>query len=167
MNIRSTLLKEHSLRQTKKLAGYIGIDKNRFHELIEMVLSEDVKLAQRAAWVLGTHGENHPELIIPHLKELLNQMEKPVHDAVKRNILRVLQYLEIPPKYESRIADICFRLIGNSGEAIAVKAFSITVITNLSRKYPELRQELKSWYLLQSTTASKAVIKRMEKAGLI
>ncbi len=167
MILKSALLKEHSLRQTRKLADYIGIDKNRFKELIEIVLSDDEILAQRAAWVLGTHGENHPELIIPHLKHLLRQLDKPVHDAVKRNILRVLQYVVIPPRFESEAAEICFNLINDSREAIATKAFAITVIVNLSGKYPDLLNELKSWFSIHGQNSSKAVIKRMEKAGLL
>ena len=38
--------------------------------------------------------------------------------------------------------DLCYRYLKNPSEAIAVRAFSITVIYNISKPYPELLQEL-------------------------
>lgn len=38
----------------------------------------------------------------------------------------------------------CFNYIPNPDEAIAVKAFSLTVLENLSKQYPEILPELKT-----------------------
>ena len=40
----------------------------------------------------------------------------------------------------------CFNYIPNPDEAIAVKAFSLTVLENLSKQYPEILPELKNNY---------------------
>ena len=40
--------------------------------------------------------------------------------------------------------DICFEYISSPTEAIAVKAFALTVLENLSQQYPEIRSELKT-----------------------
>jgi hypothetical protein len=39
--------------------------------------------------------------------------------------------------------DICFRYIAFPNEAVAVKAFSLTVLQNLSKTYPEILPEIK------------------------
>ena len=39
--------------------------------------------------------------------------------------------------------DICFNYINSPTEAVAIKAFSITVLQNLAKKYPEIVNELK------------------------
>jgi hypothetical protein len=39
--------------------------------------------------------------------------------------------------------DLCFGYIASPDEAIAVKAFSLTVLQNFSRRYPEIKNELK------------------------
>ena len=40
--------------------------------------------------------------------------------------------------------NLCFEYIASTDEPVAVKAFSLTVLQNLSKKYPEIRQELKT-----------------------
>ena len=58
--------------------------------------------------------------------------------------MRALQYVDIPEKYQGKILDVCFRLLKSSDEPIAVKAFSMTVIFNLSKKYPDIIPELRA-----------------------
>ena len=40
--------------------------------------------------------------------------------------------------------DICFNYIAAPGEAVAIKAFSLTILQNLSKQYPDIKQELKT-----------------------
>jgi hypothetical protein len=39
--------------------------------------------------------------------------------------------------------DTCFRYIASPDETVAVKAFSLTILHNLSHQYPEIKNELK------------------------
>ncbi len=167
MDIALALSNEHTKALTLRIGKFIGKNPDRFAEIVKLMLGKDLLIAQRASWVLGTHAEKNPALIIPHLAKLLPLLSKPVHPALKRNIVRVLQHLEIPPKFESAVINQCFNLISNHDETIAVKAFSISIITNLSKKYPDLMQELKAWMDNHRAILSKAEIKRVEKAGLI
>lgn len=167
MNLSEALKKEHSKAQTLRIGKYIGNDRQRFSEIVNLVRSNDPMIAQRAAWVMGTHGENHPQLFLGHLSNLIPLLSRPVHDAVKRNILRVLQYVDIPVKHEAALVSHCFDLLLEANAAPAIKAFSITVIVNLSRKYPDLLQELNAWFQQNRSVASKAECKRIEKAGLL
>jgi len=167
MNIAEALRKEHTKALTLRIGKYIGRDRERFAKVVNLVLDKDAVIAQRAAWVLGTHGEKYPELIVPHLQRLLPLLSKPVHPALKKNLVRVLQYLDIPSRYESSVVSKCFELIHDNNEAIAVKAFSISIISNLAKKYPDLMIELKAWLETNRSVLSKAEIKRMEQSGLI
>ena len=65
-------------------------------------------------------------------------------DAVKRNTMRLLQYAGIPEKYQGEVMNLCFDYIISPTEKPAVKAFSLTVLENLSKIYPEIKQELKT-----------------------
>jgi len=40
--------------------------------------------------------------------------------------------------------DICFRCVASPKEAVAVKAFSLTVLGNLAKLYPEILPEIKT-----------------------
>ena len=144
MNIRETLLEEHSKSQCNKIVKYIGADKRKFAELMQAFFGNDYRITQRAAWPLSYSATEHPELIAPYLGKLINMLEKPgVHNAVTRNIARLLQDVPIPKKYHGRIMTACFQFISDITTPVAVKAFSLTLLDNLSREYPEIMPELK------------------------
>ena len=71
-------------------------------------------------------------------------MEKTViPNAVTRNILRLLQFVEIPKGYQGTVADLCFRFLRDRKVAVAIRAFSMTVLTHIARENPELETEIK------------------------
>lgn len=136
---------EHSKRQTLRLAGWIGQDHDRLAALLEIFLGKNNLLSQRAAWVLSTWAEQAP----PHMLDLwLPQMvaklrEPHIHDAVKRNVVRILQHIEIPDDLIDELADSCFGFLADQKEAVAVRVFSMTVLEKICRKIPELQPELR------------------------
>jgi len=79
-----------------------------------------------------------------NFKKLVSNLKKPnLHDAVKRNTVRMLQSVSIPEKYEGEIMEICFKYIESPKEAVAVKAFSLAILEKLAKKYPEIIPEVK------------------------
>lgn len=144
MDLTKALLKEHSKAQMTKIVDYVGQNKARFKVLVEVYLAGPYRVTQRAAWPLSYCVEHHPELVKPHLKPLLDFLNKPgIHDAVKRNTLRLLQYSELPKRLHGRVADLCFQYLQSKREPIAVKAFSLTVLQRIVEVQPELGSELK------------------------
>jgi hypothetical protein len=142
-NLLEVILKEHSKKQCDKVVAYIGNSSSRFSELVTLFLEGPYRVTQRSAWPLSCCVERNPTLIKPHLKMILNYSMKPgVHDAVKRNVVRLLQFIEIPKRLQGLTADICFRFFHNKREPIAVRVFSMTVLSNLAKKLPELKNEL-------------------------
>jgi len=91
MNIPDALVDEHSIRQTNLIVDYIGIDPLRFRELIDIFLSGEYRLVQRATWPLGICSQFHPELVDPHLPNLVDQLERDdVHDIGDAGCSRAL-----------------------------------------------------------------------------
>jgi hypothetical protein len=75
---------------------------------------------------------------------MLNFLKRPdIHDAVKRNTIRLLQYIDIPKSLYGRVADLCFASLLRKTEPVAIKAFSITVLAKLTEHEPDLKNELK------------------------
>ena len=144
MNIKTALLKEHSKKQCAAIVKWVGNDQKRFDELFDLFLHEEYRVVQRAGWPISNCIEQHPALIKKHFARLLKNLGKEgIHDAVKRNTIRLLQFVDIPEKFHGQVMDICFNYIVSPTEAVAVKAFSITVLQNLARKYPEIINEIK------------------------
>ena len=144
MNIRETLLEEHSKAQCKKIVDFIGDDKKRFAVLMKEFLGNEYRVTQRAAWPLSNIAIKYPALIQPYFPSLIKMLEKPgVHNAVLRNITRILQAIEIPKRFHGRIMTTSFQFISDINTPVAVKAFALTILDRLSGHYPEIRQELK------------------------
>jgi len=142
MNIKEELLKEHSKPQALKIVNYIGNNPERFDELMKLFFQENYRLNQRAAWPVGIFAEKHPDFILPYLGAMINLLEKDVHNAVKRNIVRTLQYIEIPDELLGLAAENCFQLLTSNKEPVAIKVFAMTVLANICKKEPDLKQEL-------------------------
>jgi hypothetical protein len=144
MNIKTALLKEHSKKQCAAIVRFIGDDQKKFDELFDLFLYGEYRVVQRAGWPISYCVEKYPDLIKKHFTKLLKNLDKKgIHDAVKRNTVRLLQYVEIPEKFHGQVMDICFRYISSPAEAVAIKAFSITVLQNLAKRYPEIINEIK------------------------
>ena len=69
--------------------------------------------------------------------------KKEVHQAVVRNAVRVLEDIEIPEAFHGEVMNACFRFIETPATPAAVKAFSLSILFNLTKHYPEIIPELK------------------------
>lgn len=144
MKLREEILKEHSKAQCTKIVKWVGSNQQRFDELFNLFLNDEYRVVQRAAWPVSYCVDAHPILISKHWKELVNNLKKPnIHDAVKRNSVRLMQDIALPETYHGEIMDICFTYLESPKEALAIKCFSMSVLANLAKCYPEIKTELK------------------------
>ena len=143
MDFEKALLKEHSRRQAEYISGYVGKDKKKFAALLQFFLCNNYRLAQRAAYSVNLAAEKHPELLNPHLPRILKNLENPtIHDAVKRNTLRLLPLVNIPQRLHAKTIELSFGFFTNKAEPIAIRVFAMTVLAGFCKKYPELGNEL-------------------------
>ena len=144
MDLLKAIEKEHSKTQCEKIVRYVGSDKERFGELMQLFLKGEYRVTQRAAWPMSICVQNHPELITPYFKQIVPLLQKPgLHDAVVRNVVRLLQHVDIPKRYHGQIMSCCFDFVADNETAPAIKAFSLTILENLSALYPDIKAELK------------------------
>ena len=144
MELRATLLEDRSIATRNRVIRYIGNDPARFAELMTIFFNGEYRVAQRAAWPMSYCLRTHPELVRPHLNKMIALLEKDdVHPAITRNIVRALQDIEIPKRFHGRLMTVCFERISDPLTPVAIKAFSLTVLENLSKHYPDIREELR------------------------
>ncbi|HRP56492.1 hypothetical protein [Agriterribacter sp.] len=144
MNLRDAILKEHSKEQCSAIVACISDNQQRFDELVTLFLHDEYRVAQRAAWPLSYCVAAHPHLVKKHLKKIIRNLKKPgIHNAVKRNTVRLLQDIDIPQSIHGDVLDICFKYVADPKEAVAVKAFSLTILSRFTQQYPEIIPEIK------------------------
>lgn len=127
-----------------KIVDHIGRDPERFRELMECFLGDSYRLSQRAAWAVTYCAERDGDLIKPYLKRLIDQLERDdAHPAIRRNVARTLQFIEIPERHSGRIFDACYRLVEDIKQPVAVRVFAMTVAAKIAANEKELLDELR------------------------
>jgi hypothetical protein len=167
-NLREEILQEHSKAHCNKIIAWVGDDQKRFDELFNLFLKDEYRVTQRASWPLSYCISAHPQLIKKRFGGLIKNLRRPgIPDAVKRNTMRILQEIDIPRKYQGDVMNSCFQYVESPTEAVAIKAFSLTVLGNLAKLYPAILPEIKlliETQLPNQTAAFKSRAKRMIKS---
>jgi 8-oxo-dGTP diphosphatase len=117
-----------------------------FRKLIEYSFSSDKKLAFHASWILSKACEKDPVLISPSiLHKIIASLKSLDNESVSRSFLKIITLTnlkEIDSKDQGILADFCFSSMNSGFSSIAVKAYSMEIIYNLTSVYPELAAEL-------------------------
>lgn len=144
MNLQEEILKKHSKANAVGIADYACRSKKNLQELFACFLGDGSLLAQRAAWSIGLAAAKRPDLMQHHMKELISVLSrKKVHQALTRGALRVLVEMDIREPFDGPVMENCFRLLEESRTAAAIKVLSLTVLFNLSQRYPDIKRELR------------------------
>lgn len=144
MNLRKEILREHSKAQCEKIVNWVGSNQDRFDELFKLFIHDEYRVVQRASWPLSICVDNNPYFIRRHWKYFIANLEKPgIHNAVKRNSIRLMQRVSIPVRYHGAVMNICFNYLQSPTEPVAIKTFALTVLANLSNEYPGIIPEIK------------------------
>jgi hypothetical protein len=143
MILREQILKEHSRKNCDAIVAWVGNSQKRFDELFSLFTNDEYRVVQRSAWPVSYCVEAHPTFIKKHYGTLLKKIKKPnIPDAVKRNTLRFLQFVELPKKFHGDLMNTCFELVQSMQEKPAIKMFCLVILENLSKLYPEIKPEL-------------------------
>jgi 8-oxo-dGTP diphosphatase len=132
-----------------------------FKKLLEYSYSKERKLAFRASWTLTKVCDKYPELIYPYLSELVESLPLFDNESVQRSFLRIISLNDLR-KLSNRnhgiLADHCFSMLRSGFSAIAIKAYSMDILYNLSVIYPELGNELSSSVRILMEDASAGIL---------
>lgn len=150
------ILQEHSKAQTMRLVRWVGHDEERLEVLMGIFLNDPpipplpegrgyaYLFTQRSAWALRYIGENAPNILAKWLPILVAQLQvTPIHDAIKRNVLNVLEGIDFPEALDGVLAEQCFGYLSNPKEAIAIRCASMTILSKICTRVPELSVELR------------------------
>ncbi len=140
-HIRNMLQRVQMHPDAYRIVDYIGDDQARFDALIRNFIAGPYRITQRASWPLTKCVERFPSLAKSHLPTFIKALASDGHPAVRRNMLRSLQYIKIPPRYYSRLVKLCESILRGS-EPIAIQVFAMEVWAQIAEALPELQIEL-------------------------
>ena len=141
--IQSLLEAEHSKNQVVEVTKYIGDDKSRVKELMELVLGKDKLMRQRASWVLAQFSDKKRPLISGFEKKIVQNLYlEDLHDAVIRNSLKLFEKGPIDEDLEDDLCNLCFKYLESNEYPVAIKVFSLSILEQITKKYLPLQSEL-------------------------
>ena len=142
MDLKSLILAEHSKAHTMAVAQFIGNDHEKFGELWELVKNGEPPVHRRAAWVMDACVEANPVLFEPYLVDAIDFLPRPNHNAIHRNLTKVLARMNIPEDLQGQLYDICLNWLISPQIHVAIKAHSMVIAYNIAKGIPELEEEL-------------------------
>ena len=161
------LTADHSPRQTKAIIDYIGIDKAKFAELMDIFFGAEKRLAQRSSNAVNRLAERFPQLIAPHVKKLLAALDRSeISTTLKRNIIRLFQFIDVPPALAGKLYSRCLELIDDPSEPIAVRSFAMLAAARVAASNDSLLRELRLTVKRHLPSASCAFGKDARKIGM-
>ena len=107
--------------------------------------------------------DKYPELIYPHLDDIMEKLAKLENESAMRSFLRIISLSDIErisEKNHGILADQCFSLLRSGFSAIAIKAYSMEILYKLVLKYPELRNELSATINMLQPEGSAGILSR-------
>ena len=141
LKIQKLLDAGHSKALRDQIIEFVGTSKPRMKALMSFFFHENLRYNQKASWPIGYIGCRHEALIAPYLPQMVKALDNPAHDAQVRNTLRIFEDIDIPEEVEGQLCDKCFNYIMDVKYAVAIRAFAMTVLHKIVKKYPDLQQE--------------------------
>lgn len=142
MDVNALFARRFSKKTMLQIVDYLIDNEDRLKNFINSLAKPGASVSGQSFWVLSYCAEKRPNWIRPQIGKLLRIVEDgnaPV--AVKRNVMRALQFVDIPARFHTRAINQAFAFLADPKETVAVKVFSMSVLAKLVDVYPELRRE--------------------------
>jgi hypothetical protein len=162
MNIKSELMKPYSWENSLKLVDHMVKRPDQLKILISLLYDDNSRLSHKAANIVKLTAEKNPSLLSPYIGQFANMLESTVPDALKRDALRILQFTPIPVRLQGKIAEACFGFLSSTAP-VAIKAFSLSVLSGIAKQEPSISRELQIIIETQIVFASPAFVSRAKK----
>ncbi len=165
MNLMEWLQERPSKAQALRFSRWVGGEPERFAALLQLWMnSPDKTLRQRAAWIFSHVAEAHPEWLPPWQDALIEHLQRAdLHDAEKRNILKVLASFAGSSEKLGLLVEYCFERLQDPREPVAIRVHAMQVLFELGRLAPELHEELREVLLMHLEGGSAGFRSRARK----
>lgn len=120
---------------------YLANNPKSFEEAIQLALTDKQPYSWRAAWLLWSCIEENDSRIKAHIRSIIDCMVKK-SDGHQRELLKILYLMEIDEEFEGILFDHCINIWEKINKKPSVRFNAFKMILKISRKHPELSQEI-------------------------
>lgn len=138
------LLKLNASRQNiDQIIEMVSGSKELLNELWSIFISLKEPESRRAAWAIDLMVESR-QLVMndSQIIKIIENLQLLKHDGLKRHSLRIIDNNKLLPETTGLLALNCFNWLESPCESVAVKLYSIRILTKISDIETELKREL-------------------------
>jgi hypothetical protein len=156
-------------------AAMVGDDQELFRTALDIAYQQKSPLCMRAARVVDLCCERNPELIRPYLVKLVLDLPGLKDMAVKRVFMHILTRHSWVDDDEAmgKLVDTLFNWLMDDSQSVAVKAYSMAILENITGVLPDLKGELALvleesipfWSSVALQGGGRRLLKRLKKGN--
>ncbi|MDP1727266.1 MAG: hypothetical protein Q8M15_10825 [Bacteroidota bacterium] len=131
-----------STAEKRKIWATTIIEKDIDIKYLSELLRGEQKIAIRFLWLLSEIGTLNPNRLLIELPFLLDLCDQ-LNPIYKRSFANFWLIAGVPIENEGRATDLLFQWLLSADTNVTIKSRSLRVLFKLTKKYPELKNELK------------------------
>jgi len=115
---------------------------DNYNKLIDIAFYDGSEHSWRAAYLVDKINDTYPELLLPHMEAMFEQLKVERNSSKKRHFLKLISQSSISEKHFGFLVDYCLNTLTSEKEPIAVRVHAMQVLYNISEKETDLKPEL-------------------------
>ncbi|MEH0158330.1 hypothetical protein V6R21_30015 [Limibacter armeniacum] len=147
-------------RHTKEeMISFLKLYQDQFVDAIKVAVTDEQPLAWRATWLIGHCMNTNDSRVEPFKDKIIDTIPfRP--DGHQRELLKLLQKIDLNEEQETKLLDICIAIWEKVGKSASVRITAFKFIATIAQKYPELKNEIEFMTQSHYTDPLSAGIKR-------
>ena len=113
-----------------------------FGLLMNIALNHPKQRSWRAAYLVDKIHDAVPEVVIPYLPTIIEQLKTEGNASKRRHWLKLISMNSIEEQYFGFLFDYCIIIFTSAKEAIAVRVHAMQILYNISEYEPDLKPEV-------------------------
>jgi len=151
------------------MISYLSSHPEYFEEAIKLALTDKQPYSWRAAWLLWSCIERNDPRIQGYVKNIIETISDK-NDDQQRELLIILQQMEISEELEGRLFNHCVTVWGKISKKPSLRYNAFKLIINIAQKHPYLYHEIdfqtQDQYVDSlSPTVRKSISRMIKKFG--
>jgi len=123
------------------MESYILSHPKSFEEAIKLAIADKQPYSWRAEWLLWSCLEENDIRIRKYVKDIVNILPNR-EDNQKRELLKILEQMEIAEKYEGLLFNHCVIIWERIDKQPSVRLNAFKILAKIAQRHPELFHEI-------------------------
>jgi hypothetical protein len=154
---------QSSVQQRKKWIVQMIENQYSVVDFMQM-MQKDKKTATRFSWMLSEVGMYQKEYLLEALPILFSKRDEIQLIPFEQSFMNYWLIAGLPTESETEAIELCFKFLNSAEVNVSIKSRALKLLERMIKKYPELKEELKTSIEIQIDRNRQEFKKTLKKA---